>query len=177
MSLVDYDIDTKQLDALARVFADVRDIVASTIEQVTADVAPSILDVARNYPRPAVHPFVWSNDPIANRRAQRYYHAAIARGEISTNGSRYVRTNKFANGFDVRVEESSNSTDAVLGNNFDKSTYIVGSADGSVNQIVGHDRTGWNPFRNVAQQFENDIVQGVDRALPNAIEKRISDAS
>ncbi|MEL6527872.1 MAG: hypothetical protein AAFQ07_19400 [Chloroflexota bacterium] len=148
-------------------------LVRASVEIATANASNDALRAVQRTPRPSVHPFRWSLDSNANARARRWYFAAVARGEIRTDGTRYVRSGDLGKSFDVFVEERSNSIDAVFGSDFDKASYVTGNADGSVSQIPGHARTGWFEFNEPAQQFVTDVVAGVQRELPNQFEKAV----
>ncbi len=170
---IEYVADVKQLNKYSEAFDDIDDVVKTAVELAVADASPSALQAARNTPRPSVHPFVWSYDPIKQAKARRWYFAAIKRGEINTNGQRYVRSGKFGRSFDTGVQDHGDSIDAVFGSDFDKSSYVVGNADESIKQIPGHDTTGWQKFAIPAEQFEDDVVKGVQKELPNVFEKRV----
>lgn len=170
---IQYDANTEQLNKYVAVFGDIQDVVTTAVELAVADASPSALQAARATPRPAVHPFRWSYDPQKNAKARRYYHAAIARGEIRTDGSRYIRSGRHGKSFDTGVRETNNGVEAVFGSDFDKASYVVGNEDGSIKQIPGHDRTGWTPFQQPAEQFVDDVVKGVDKEIPNVFTKRV----
>lgn len=171
--MIQYDFDTDKLNQLASVFQDPRQLVSAVVEQATADSANSALSAVQSYPRPSVHPFRWSYDPAKQDRARRWYFAAIKRGEISTDGTRYKRTNKFKQSWDVGVQESASSIDAVLGSDFEKASYVVGDDTGNIGQVPGHDRTGWYDFQQPAEQFQDDIIREVEKALPDVIERKV----
>lgn len=172
--MIVYDLNPEKFEKAAKLFDDPYEMLAAVIEQSTADAAQPALAAAQSTPRPSVHPFRWSYDPEADKRARNYYFAAVARGEIPTDGTRYLRSGRLGKSFDVGVQELNNSIDAVFGTKFDKASFVVGNDDGSIKQIPGHEKTGWYRFAIPAQQFTDDVVQGVERELPGVIEKRIA---
>ena len=164
--------DTAVLKRLTKTVDDIPAILAGVVELAVSEASDPALDAMQATPRPSVHPFVWSLNPEKQQRARRYYFAAIARGEIPTDGTRYRRSGRYGKSFDAGVQEHKDSIDAVLGSDFDKASYVAGNEDSSIKQIPGHVKTGWQAFRPIAASWSDDVVQVVQRELPGAIQER-----
>lgn len=165
--------DLEPFNDILNTIENAEDILASVVEGAIAEVSQSYLAELAEYPRPSVHPFRWSYDDAANERARRWYFAAIRRGEIPTDGTRYKRSGRFGKSWDSVVQETGDSVDAVLGTKFDKASYVVGNADGTLNQIPGHKRTGWYEFQPIGERWADDVVRVVRREFPGEIERRL----
>lgn len=146
------------------------EILHDVVQEGIVETSGAILQQSSEYPRPAVHPFVWSFDPQANARARRWYFAAIARGEISTDGQRYVRTGQFGESFDIVAERQGDDTEAMFGSGFNAASYVVGNASGSVQQIPGHAITGWYQFNVLADVWALELIEFVDIRFALAFE-------
>lgn len=131
------------------------------------------LAAAKGTPRQAVHPFVWSNDPAANERARRWYFAAIKRGDIPTDGTRYIRSGKFGNSFDIVAMRDGDDVIATFGSSASAASYIVGNADGSLQQIPGHRRTGWYEFDLLAEVWAEERIRETAERLAVLVEKSL----
>ncbi|GAB4527821.1 MAG: hypothetical protein OHK0046_45980 [Anaerolineae bacterium] len=101
-----------------------------------------ILDILQSIPRPSVHPFVWSPNPAAHRRAARWYFAALARGEIPTDGTRYLRSGRMAADWTAETRLTEDGTLLVgVVNDAPAASYVYGSD--TFRQVPGHRTTGW----------------------------------
>ncbi|MGB1288002.1 MAG: hypothetical protein ACPG7F_15805 [Aggregatilineales bacterium] len=165
--------DDKAFKKLDTAINSIPEILAGVVEFAVSEASDPALSALQATPRPSVHPFIWSLNPEKQRRAQRYYFAAIARGEIPTDGTRYRRSGRYGKSFDAGVKETKDSVDAVLGSDFDKASYVAGNEDGSIKQIPGHVKTGWQAFRPIATSWADDVVQVVQRELPGAIQRKV----
>jgi hypothetical protein len=122
----------------------------------------------RPYPPRVRHtPFKWSNDPIKNARARRWWFA-------NKNGP-HVRTGALARAWQADVDYSPAESQVVVsvGNSAPGASYVVGAAAFGYEQVPSHAATGWvnigttgaNVVLEVAIQIENDLRTVIDEEL------------
>jgi len=125
-------------------------------------VAPLFLTDVANYPPPSKHPFQWSSDPSANRRAQQWWFAKVSSGQIATSGNRYIRSKQLAKSFKPDLVLDGGNAAMVIKSNARDSKgrfryrWVVGTfakRDGKRWQIIGHKRTGWFYIQDVTNKW------------------------
>lgn len=154
---------------------DTNAIVREAVEYSAERTRNPFLAGAQGTPPPSVHPFVWSRDPQANARARRWYFGAIARGEIPTDGERYLRSGKLGESFTITVVDNQGAIESVFGSSANSASYVVGNADGSLQQIPGHDTTGWWQFQPLADAWVDEATREAAEAIARITEERIGD--
>jgi hypothetical protein len=104
-------------------------------------------------PRPPDLPFVWSYDPVKQRRAQRWYFANKAKGRI---GGRHVRTHALVNNWKVAAAKIRNGAILTISNDTPGLDYVQGPR-----QVPSHRDSGWAQYDDVllaAEKYANDLV-------------------
>jgi hypothetical protein len=168
-----FESDVRPLAALLTVLDDSEDIIQDAVRYAVRRTANPTLAAVNFAPRPAVHPFVWSLNPAANERARRWYFAAVKRGEIPTDGTRYVRTGRLNASFDIATEQSDDGFSAVFGTDFDKASYVVGDMTGNLEQVPGHRTTGWWELRPIAEVWVEETDREFRERLAVEVEARL----
>lgn len=118
-------------------------------DRVQREIEPTLLSELAFYPGPSSRPFVWSNNPTKNRKAQRYYFAAVKRGDIETSGGQYVRTGAYGRSWFVEQSVEKGAFTLRIGSTHPAAKWIGGTLNQrSVKeaiawQIPGHANTGW----------------------------------
>lgn len=106
--------------------------------------------------------FIWSTDAVANRKAQSWWFANLADGNIPTDGNHYLRQGKPPYGAMVRVEREANNRIVILVvQTNDRMKYVFGtlSATGRADtRNVTHVRTGWNFAKPDVDKASNEIL-------------------
>lgn len=85
--------------------------------------------------------FIWSRNKAANKRARGWWFANIAKGNINTNGSNYVRTGGLQKRWRVYFNVTTNDATITLENRSRGAKYVYGNKERP--QIPGHKTTGW----------------------------------
>jgi hypothetical protein len=123
------------VDEFARTFPA---IVSETLADAANAVEPFALDELSTYPGPAVHPFQFSEDAAANRRAQMWFFANYPDG--------YTRTGRFGKSWRLVIDLRPGGGSVRLGSNHPEASRIVGPLNPKQSrkrQVPGHRRTGW----------------------------------
>lgn len=172
-------INTRQLDALNANIDNFDALMREAMDNAAQVVGDSAIETLQETPGPSKHPFVWSNNDVANKRAAAWYFAAIARGEIDTDGTRYRRTGTLAKAWQYRVSNVSGGLSFVIENTASRgrksvAKYVYGGfGPNGYTQIPGHRRTGWiqaNPVVQAAQdEFLRELGEQVPRLLMNGV--------
>lgn len=131
-------------------FTDSFDEIAGEIAQeVQQEVEPLALDELGTYPGPSQHRGRWSDDPVANERARRWWFGAIARGEIQTDGEHYIRSGGYGESWYVNFSADQGLYAIRFGSTMPGAAYVGGTLNQRSRgeavrwQNPGHGATGW----------------------------------
>ena len=122
------------------------------------EMAQPMLRDFQEQPGAAKHPFVWSENHEANRRAQRWFFANYPNG--------YTRTGKLVQGYTVGVSESDDALSIFVRNPSKALRWVKGRR-----QIPGHRKSGWRLDSDIFQYWRDRVremtVKVVKRVVPN----------
>lgn len=166
--------NSKPVDDLIAYTDSFNAIAQEEFDAVFAPIADSALAELRSTPPPrGSEVFVWSTNSEANRRAQRWYFAAVARGDIDTAGGRYIRSGKLSDGWIFTQSSSGGAIAVIVENNSPGSRWVYGSLaqDGAKYQIPGHKRTGWQ----IAKDTVDFWMDALTEDYLNAMYERLGD--
>ena len=95
---------------------------------------------------------MWSLDPFANARAQRWYFAnKVPRG---SRGGRYKRTGALLESIDiVTVRESTDTELIALSTDARGAEYVIGDR-----QVPSHQRSGWPRLDEIAEEESENLT-------------------
>lgn len=118
-------------------------------KRVETDAVPIVQDllidklVNETPPRrtPSSPKFVWSRGKRANNRARRWWFAAIARGEIRTDGHNYIRSGTLQKKWRVYAKVTTDAVTIQVINRGKGAKFVYGNRERP--QIPGHRVTGW----------------------------------
>lgn len=132
--------DFKRIDGLIDFAQHYPNRVATVVQTTFNEKSPELLTLLQASPqRRAVHPFVWSLNPVRNERGRRGFWARVRSGEIKTDGYGYLRTGGLAAAYAVDVTVVDNEVLTFIRNKANRSyRYTKGAW-----QIPGHVATGW----------------------------------
>jgi hypothetical protein len=157
--------DFRALKDMRELFNDSPRLVQETGERVHQRLSPQLLDeLAYTPPRTAVHPFVWSPNPQANRRAQRYFFRKYPNG--------YKRTGRLAKKWKVRLVVDVRGFRLKVENPDKAAPFVYGrlSTDNAPNlPIIGHKRTGWQPARPTVNFWIGEYHDAFDREFDDLL--------
>lgn len=106
----------------------------------------------------------WSPDKRKNVRARAWYFAAIARGEIKTDGSHYLRSGKLGQGYQVTVVIRGTETFVEIRNKSDRKRHLYTKGR---RQVPGHRLTGWDKDDEIVKAwlpgFRQRLIAGLNR--------------
>ena len=111
----------------------------------------------RRIPKPR-HKFIWSLNPEAQRRAQKWWFWALNRGLIPTGNNRYDRSGTLQRSWklDSRIEDYFASI--TLSNKRIGAEFVVGGR-----QVPSHERSGYPRIEKLAeesgQRLSNEVVK------------------
>lgn len=100
-------------------------------------------------------PFVWSNDPVKQRNAQRYYFGVKLKGKKGIKG-RHVRTHELVNKWKIATAKTRDGAILTVSNDADGLDYVQGPR-----QVPSHRDSGWAQYDDVllkAEKHANDLV-------------------
>lgn len=146
-----YDEDV--LEALAESIRNRPKAVQIYAEKVVPKLVRSKIAPLLKEPRQPDLPFIWSYDPIKQRRAQRWYFANKVKGRI---GGRYVRTHDLVNNWKVAASTIRDGAILTVSNDTPGLDYVQGPR-----QVPSHERSGWAQYDDVllkAEVYANDLV-------------------
>jgi hypothetical protein len=138
------------------------EIAQEEFDAVFAPIADSALAELRSTPPPrGSEMFIWSTNAEANRRAQRWYFAAVARGDVDTSGGHYIRSGKMAEGWIFTQSSSTGGIAVVVENDSPGSRWVYGSLaqDGAKYQNPGHGRTGWQVAKETVDFWTEALIE------------------
>jgi len=134
--------------------------------EVVYERVPDVLSALSKVPGPPSSPFVWSHDPAANRRAQRWWFAAIKRGIVETDGEHYVRTGRTIQGWRVEAYLR-DDTFVIRVSNRARDGLVIAFIYGSLSfrslnearrfQLPGHRDTGWPFAAEIVRAFYDEV--------------------
>lgn len=107
----------------------------------------------RTEPRQPSLPFIWSYDPVKQRKAARYYFKNKVRGRV---GGRHVRTHELVRNWKVVAGRLRNGAVMTVSNNTPGLDYVQGPK-----QVPSHADSGWAQYDEVllrAERHANDIM-------------------
>lgn len=110
----------------------------------------------RQIPLPR-HKFIWSNSPAAQRRAQRWWFAAVRKGLVPTANGRYARTGLLQKSWklDSRIESYFGAI--TISNKRKGAEFVVGGR-----QVPSHERSGYPRIEKLAEEsgkrLSNEVV-------------------
>lgn len=151
MYRVDKVLDLKPFDHLVS-FAQGYPQHVQRIAQTEFDQPPTLFSlITFEPPNRAVHPFVWSPNPVKNARGRRKYFALIRAGEIRVDSYGYIRTHKLRDGYSVRMFINGLETFIEVRNKENRAYRWTKGKQ----QIIGHAVTGWKPDAPVIVEWLN----------------------
>jgi hypothetical protein len=115
---------------------------------IRKDLTPLVTE-----PREPTLPFVWSNDPVKNARARRWYFANKVKGR---GGGRYVRTHGLVNNWEVKAGGTGDGAIITVSNDTPGLEYVQGNR-----QVPSHKSSGWAQYDDVllkAEKHANDLI-------------------
>lgn len=113
------------------------------------DIRRRMLAELTQEPAQPTHPFIWSFDEAAQDRARRWWFAAIARGEVRTDGHRYIRSGMLVFNWEVVVNDTPNSISWSVENNAPGVDYVQGSK-----QVPSHAMSGWPNADDIIDKYQ-----------------------
>jgi hypothetical protein len=146
-----YDKDV--IDALRAKVANAPRSLAIFAEKTVPALIRKELTPLVTEPRAPSLPFVWSNDPVKNAKARRWYFANKVKGK---GGGRYVRTHGLVNNWKVEAAATGSGAILTVSNSTPGLDYVQGPK-----QVPSHHDSGWAQYDDVllkAEQKANDIV-------------------
>lgn len=154
--------NSNQLGKFSDKIASRSSIVARLQAPLRASIATRLLqrDLVRKTPKPRTSSsprFIWSRDKAAQDRARRWWFAAIARGEIPTNGQNYQRTGQLQRAWKIEVTRKGTTLTLIAANNNRGAVYVYG--DYGRPQIPGHRATGWPNGPQTFERIADDIAK------------------
>lgn len=169
-------INTQPLDEAVQYFDNIQLELERIGDRVQREIEPTLLAELAYYPDLPSRPFVWSKNPTRNRKAQRYYFAAVNRGEIATSGGRYVRTGRYGRSWFMEQTVERGVFILRIGSTYPAAKWIGGTlnqrsiGEAIAWQIPGHNTTGWpqqvrtvNFFVDAAQElFINGVLTSLE---------------
>ena len=97
-------------------------------------------------PRQPDLPFIWSYDPIKQRKAARYYFAVKVKGR---KGGRHVRTHALVNNWKVIAGTIRNGAIISVSNDTPGLDYVQGPS-----QVPSHEMSGWAQYDDILLKAE-----------------------
>jgi hypothetical protein len=146
-----YDKDV--LDALKADIARAPKTIAIFAEKTLPTLIRKDLTPLVTEPRNPDLPFVWSNDPVKQARARRWYFANKVKGR---GGGRYVRTHALVNNWRVTAGGSATGSIVTVSNDTPGLEYVQGNR-----QVPSHKDSGWAQYDDVllkAEKKANDLL-------------------
>lgn len=122
------------------------------VDQLERDIAP----LKAEPPEPTL-PFVWSTNPVSQRRAAAWYFANKVKNR--KKGGRYKRTHGLSQGWQVDASTFRNS---ILLSVYNPAVKAVRWTQ-SIFQVVSHKRSGW-------EQYEGILLRAEEKAQDTIIE-------
>jgi len=105
-------------------------------------------------------PFIWSLDPVKQKRARAYYFAVIVpNSKQSKRGrfkGRYKRTGKLERAWQVQFQPETNGGSFVASNPSDAVDYVYGDR-----QVPSHFLTGWEEMDRVFDYESNILIHEI----------------
>ena len=164
-------VDFRRLDKLSAYARNHPKIVGQVAADTFKEKSPDLLrSLKRPGLRRALHPFVWSNDPQANRSAMRYYWWAVNSGLIKTDAYGYIRTGELTDAYDVSVITTQNGeVTAFVRNKANRAyRYTIGKR-----QVPGHAATGWGKDDPIiaewAAEYRAALIYRIDANAKSAL--------
>lgn len=93
------------------------------------------------------HKFVWSLNPAAQRRAQRWWFAAVRKGLVPTANGRYARTGLLQRSWKLESRIESYVGGITLKNTRKGAEFVVGAR-----QVPSHEQSGYPQIDKLAEQ-------------------------
>lgn len=149
--VVTYDKDV--LDAVRSDIANAPRSIKTYMEKTVPAIIRKDLTPIVTEPRAPSLPFVWSYDPVKNRRAQRWYFKNKAKGD---KGGRYVRTHGLINNWKVTTGGTGDGAILTISNDTLGLEYVQGAR-----QVPSHHDSGWAQYDDVilkAEEHANDLI-------------------
>lgn len=147
---------TVDKDVLEAVRADIANA-PRTIQTYITKTVPALirkdLTPLLTEPPQAYDKFIWSYDPVKQRRAQRWYFANKVKGR---GGGRYVRTHGLVNNWKVETGGTGDGAIITVSNATPGLEYVQGNR-----QVPSHKSSGWVQYDDVllkAEQHANDLI-------------------
>lgn len=132
--------DFRKLDNKIAFFRQFPQVVLQVAKDTAAE-PPTLLSQLKVKPPPRSGKWGgWSPDKRKNMRAQRKWFAMIRSGEVKTDGSHYIRTDKLINGYRVDVFVRGAEVLLEVKNTADRKRHLYTKGR---RQIPGHAATGW----------------------------------
>lgn len=115
---------------------------------IRKDLTPLLTEPPQSYDK-----FIWSHDPVKQRRAQRWYFANKVKGRT---GGRYVRTHALVNNWKIATAKTGSGAILTVSNSTPGLDYVQGPK-----QVPSHQDSGWAQYDDVllkAEKHANDLV-------------------
>lgn len=148
---VTYDKDI--LEAIQADIAKAPETIRIFAEKTVPNLIQKSLTPLTTEPKEPTLPFVWSFDPIKQRRAQRWYFANKVKGR---GGGRYVRTHQLVNNWKVTGGRFQDGSVITITNDTPGLDYVQGPR-----QVPSHTQSGWAQYDDVilkAEKQANDVL-------------------
>lgn len=147
------------------------DVFAGTVKSTFDELSPELLDDLRHTPGPSKNalnsdqPFRWSNDPIKNANARKWWFAHFPNGR--------ERTGTLVDAWQVLLEKIGQAFDIIAKNSTPYLKWVVGTLDQRRNyQIPGHARTGWRLVTETTATFFDtfyaEFLRRFNESIPRA---------
>lgn len=111
---------------------------------------------ARNESSP---PFIWSTNPIKQRRAQRWFFAHYPDG--------YTRTHELVKAWKASIEFEDGVVTVSVENPDDGASWVYGSD--TYGQVPGHTVTGWIPIADTITNITAEAEDGLEELWGNTL--------
>jgi hypothetical protein len=145
------------------------DVFAGTVKTTFDGLQPDFLEALRFTPGESKNalnsdqPFRWSNDPIKNANARKWWFVHFPNGR--------ERTGALNEAWNVLLEKVGRAFDILASNLTPYAKWVVGTFDQRRNfQIPGHARTGWRLARETTEtffdQFHAEFLRRFHESIP-----------
>ena len=139
-----YDKDI--LDFIAQDIARAPQTIAVFAEKSLPNLLEKDLAPLKTEPRLPTLPFIWSNDPVKQNRARRWYFANKVKGRV---GGRHIRTHALIRKWKVVAGSLSGGSVITVSNDMPGLDYVQGPL-----QVPSHRDSGWVQYDDVLLKVE-----------------------
>lgn len=148
-----YDKDV--IDALKSNIANAPKTMTTFVEKTLPDLLEKDLAPLKTEPRLPTLPFIWSYDPVKQRKAARYYFGVKLRGKKGIGG-RHIRTHELVNNWKIIAGKIRDGSILTVSNATPGLDYVQGPS-----QVPSHHDSGWHQYDEILLKIEekaNDLV-------------------